>query len=136
MIKSIIITALLISSIYAQDYKVIYNLTTSKESTIEKSILNGIPVLKKHYKSQGDNLHVAIIISAGSYKFFKKDISKYQTKLAVLVKSGVKFEVCSVGMKKRGIKKEDLFDFVKPVFNRTTSLIEWQAKDYSLVNVN
>lgn len=55
--------------------------------------------------------------------------------LKALVKNGVKFEVCSMGMKKRGITKEQLYPFAKPVFNRTASLIEWQNRGYSLIDI-
>jgi len=134
MLKSILMSLLLISSLYATEYKVIYNVTTAKADTVKGSLLKGIPALEKHYKSQGDTLKATIIISSGAYKFFSEG-SEFKNAVERLSNEGVVFEVCSMGMKKRGIKKEDLLPFVTPVFNRTSSLIEWQGKGYSLVNV-
>lgn len=136
MLKSIIITLLLMTSMYAKDYKVVYNLTTEKEANFEKAILKGVPDLQEHYKSQGDSLAVAVVISGGSYKFFEKKISHSKEALESLVKRGVKFEVCSVGMKKRDISKDAMFPFVKLAFNKTAALIEWQGRGYSLIDVN
>lgn len=132
----LIISLLLVSSVYAVDYKVVYNLTTSKEKSFESAILKGIVDLQKHYKSQGDTLAVAVVISGGSYNFFKKDTSRFAQDLEVLAKSGVKFEVCSVGMQKRKIPKDAMFAFVKLAFNKTAALIEWQARGYSLIDIN
>jgi len=136
MKKLLLILMILISSLYAQEYKAIYNLTSSKLTAYESSLLRGIPNLSEHYKANGDSLKVVVIISGGAYKFFRNDVnSELNTELLALVQSGVKFEVCSVGMKKRGLTKEQLYSFVTPVFNRTASLIEWQSKGYSLVNI-
>lgn len=136
MLKSILIALLFISSVYAKDYKVVYNLTTEKEANFEKAILKGIPDLQEHYKAQGDTLAVAIVISGGSYKFFEKKISHSKEALESLIKRDVKFEVCSVGMKKRNIAEDAMFPFVKLAFNKTAALIEWQGRGYSLINVN
>jgi len=136
MKKTLLILIVLASSIYAREYKVIYNVTTSNEITVEKSLLNSIAVLKEHYKTQGDSLDAVVIISGGSYRYFRQDIkNNLYPKIVTLVESGVKFEVCSMGMKKRDITKVMLYPFVTPVFNRTASLIEWQSRGYSLVNV-
>lgn len=135
MIKLILTSLLFITSVYATDYKVVYNLTTPKETNFEKAILKGIVDLQNHYESRGDTLSVAVVISGGSYQFFEKKVSHSKEALEALVKRGVKFEVCSVGMSKRKIPKDAMFPFVKLAFNKTAALIEWQERDYSLINV-
>lgn len=146
--KKILLMFLLSISIYAAQYRVIYNLQSGDEGKVTSSIIKGIPQLQEHYKSQGDNLKVVIIISNKSYKFFIKELKnssdivldamlqeRVATKIQKLAQSGVRFEICSMGMKKHNIAKEILYDYVHPAFNRTASLIKWQNKGYSIVDV-
>ncbi|MDD2790116.1 MAG: DsrE family protein [Sulfurimonas sp.] len=135
MFKTTLLVLLLLSSLDAKEYRVLYNLTTDKEKNFEAAILQGIPNLKKYYASQGDTLVVAVVISGGSYGFFKKENTKDREALESLEKSGAKFEVCSVGMAKRKIPADAMFPFVKLAFNKTAALIEWQSRGYALIDV-
>ena len=137
-------------SAFATEYKVIYNLQTGSEKKFTGAILEGIPKLKEHYESQGDTLDVVVIISNKAYKFFIKDlenssdidmdgVKEMQHRVAIKIQKlsleSVRFEICSVGMTKHAITEEILYGYVHPAFNRTASLIEWQGKGYSLIDV-
>ena len=138
--KKIILLLLLTLSVFATEYKVIYNLQTGKDKKFNTAILKGIPALQAHYKAEGDSLKVVVIISNKSYKYFMKNeqlISqdKFRLPLKMLAQSGVRFEMCSVGMKKNKIKKEILYKYVHPVFNRTASLIGWQNRGFAVIDI-
>lgn len=149
--KSILLMLTLITLSLATEYKALFNLTSADEKTLSKSIVKNITALDQHYRSQGDSFKAVVIISGGAYKFFVKDLdnSPYARETAIkatqlklrpvlksLVQKGVVFEMCSMGMKKHSIDKKVLYPFVTPVFNRSASLIEWQSRGYSLINVN
>jgi len=146
--KNILLLLLLSISVYATEYKVIYNLQSGDEALVNKSIIQGIPQLQKHYTSQGNSLKVVVIISNKAYKFFIKELhnrsdvkvtaalqSRIATKMKKIQESGVRFEICSMGMKKHKIDTKILYNYVHPAFNRTASLIEWQNKGYAIVDV-
>lgn len=149
--KSILLILTLITAGFASEYKAIFNLTSAEEKTVSKSVLENISALDKHYQAQGDSFKAVVIISGGAYKYFIEDIDnspyaketgikasqiKLRPVLESLVKKGVVFEMCGMGMKKHSIDKKVIYPFVKPVFNRSASLIEWQSRGYSLIIVN
>lgn len=148
--KLFLVLVSLITAMYAAEYKAIFNLTSSDNEVLNKSLINNINNLTQHYKIQGDSLKVVVIISGGAYKYFIQDIehspykndkemtalqNEFKDKLSKLSKTGVVFEMCGIGMKKHDIDKDVLYPFVEPVFSRTSSLIYWQFKGYSLVEV-
>jgi intracellular sulfur oxidation DsrE/DsrF family protein len=134
-----IITLLLLSVtlIMANEYKVVFNLTSGDEKSINSHLIKNIEALKKHYKSQGDTLKVAVVISGDSYKYFRNDVvTSLDTKLQSLANRGVEFQVCSIGLKKHSIKISSLDQYVKPAFNRTAALIEYQNTGYAYIKIN
>jgi len=148
--KVFLVFMTLITSVFATEYKAIFNLTSSDKEVLNTSLIDNINNLKQHYKSQGDDLKVVVIISGGAYKFFIEDIEnssykneknisalqkEFREKLQALADQGVVFEMCGMGMKKHAINKKVLYPYVTPVFNRTSSLIHWQNKGFALINV-
>ena len=148
--KVFLVLLSLITAIYAAEYKAIFNLTSADKETIQKSLIDNISNLSKHYNQQGDSLDAVVIISGGAYKFFIQDIEnspykndkeilalqkEFKDQLQTLSDKGVIFEMCGMGMRKHDIDKEVLYPYVKPVFSRTSSLIYWQFKGYSLIEV-
>jgi uncharacterized protein len=131
--------------------KVVYNLTTSDVSTFEKKILKGIVANKTHYESTLDELDVAVVIHGGAYRFFVKDLNKTVYKddaklqkvyaeLKKRIKSmaetyDVEFLMCGVGMKKNGLTKKTVVDFVEVVPNASIGLIDKQNEGYAYIGV-
>jgi uncharacterized protein len=131
--------------------KVVYNLTTSDVSTFEKKILKGIVANKTHYESTLDELDVAVVIHGGAYRFFVKDLDKTVYKddaklqkvyaeLKKRIKSmaetyDVEFLMCGVGMKKNGLTKKTVVDFVEVVPNASIGLIDKQNEGYAYIGV-
>ena len=134
-----ILTLLLLSAtlVMAAQYKVVFNLTSGDETTINKSLIKNIALLQAHYKKQGDSLEVAVVISGGAYKYFRNDkVTSIDAKLQSLASHDTEFQVCSMGLKKRAIKVSSLDSYVKPAFNRTAALIEYQNRGFAIIDAN
>ncbi|RUM47284.1 MAG: hypothetical protein DSY47_07025, partial [Hydrogenothermus sp.] len=114
-------------------------------------LINGIANNIQYYQNKLEDLKVVIVAHGNSYKFFLKDLSNtmYKNDKEVIKKQkllyqrlknlvefyGVKIEICEVGMKARGLKKENLYEFVKPIYTALTGLVEWQNKGYAYMIV-
>ena len=151
MKKTFITLIALTTLLFSAEHKVVFDLTSSDFTKIEKSLIGNINLLNTHYSQNGDTFKVAVVISGGAYRYFTDnvDASVYKNdtqlkniqialkeKLASLASQGVRFDVCSVGMKKRNIKQENMYTFVKPAFNKTEALISWQNRGYAYVPIN
>jgi len=144
MKKIILICITIVGLLKADDdtLKLVLDLTTSDVIKFERTILKGISKNKANYESRFKELEVAVIIHGGAYKFFIKDLKSSQYKddkkllklskeFATRIKSlhdtyDVKFLMCKAGMDSRGIKKEDLFEFVELTPNAMMGLIDTQ----------
>lgn len=148
----VIISFLLIPFIiYANEVKkVVIDLRTGDLKTFE-DVINGIANNIQYYQNKLEDLKVIIVAHGNSYKFFLKDLSStiYKNDKEIVKKQkllyqrlknlvefyGVKIEICEVGMKTRGLKKENLYEFVKPIYTALTGLVEWQNKGYAYMIV-
>jgi len=133
MKKLLIITLLTLASLQAKEYKVVFDLTTSSATSVENRVLHNINGLQHYYAKTGDTLKAAVVISGGAYAFFENDSSIRD--IAVEISKVAKVEVCSVGLRKRKIKKSDMLPFVTPAFNKTEALIRYQNEGYAYVPV-
>jgi len=132
--KKILLSALLtLTALSAKEYKVVFDLTTFSATTVENRILHNINGIRHYYAKTGDTLKAAVVISGGAYEFFENDSSIKN--IAMDISKVAKVEVCSVGMKKRNIKKSDMLPFVIPAFNKTEALIRYQNEGYAYVPV-
>ena len=150
MKKTILLLLLCAPFIFAQEYKVVFDLTTGSESVLKKSLIDNVKNLRKYYNDKGDTLKVAVVISGNSYKFFIKDLEnspyskesalrdtfEQRSKMLNHFSKTAKFEICSAGMKKREIKKEMLYPFVHPAFNKSEALIRYQNDGYAYLLIS
>ncbi len=152
--KKIILTLLLtLGILYAQENsaKVVYDLTTTDLNNFELRILSATVANKAHYESTLRELDVTVVIHGGAYKFFLKEPanSKFKGDKALLATSqalgkriktladtyDVEFLVCGVGLRKHGLEKKDIYDFVKIIPTSTIGLIDKQNEGYAYVPV-
>ena len=132
--KKLLFTALLIVTVLnATEYKAVFDLTTSSPTTVENRILHNINGLRHYYAKTGDTFKAAVVISGGAYAYFKNNSEIKE--IAIDISKVAKVEVCSVGMKKRSIKKSDMLPFVVPAFNKTEALIRYQNQGYAYIPV-
>lgn len=150
-----IIYSLLISMtiLYSQESsaKIVYDLTSSNLSNFELRILKATVSNKAYYESSFRELDVIVIIHGGAYKFFIKEPQnskfKEDTALIKTYKSlakrieilsntyNVNFLICERGLEKHGLKKQDIYPFVKIIPNATIGLIDTQNENYAYVPV-
>jgi len=143
-----------ITILLAQDKtaQVVYDLTTNNMEVFERKILKAIVANKAHYEASLTELDVVVVIHGDAYKFFLKNplksiykedkvlIEKYKN-LAKRVSSmvdnyDVEFLMCGAGMKKRELKKSDIYKFVTIIPNSTIGLIDKQNEGYAYIPVN
>lgn len=131
--------------------KVVIDLTTSDVESFQQKILKGIVAHKTHYESVLEELDVAVIIHGGAYKYFVKDLNasiyKDDAKLQKIHQDlkkrirtlfdtyDVNFLMCASGMKKHGLDKSKILDFVKTVPNAAVGLIDKQNDGYAYLPV-
>ncbi len=133
MKKVLVSLFLMMSTVYATEYKVVFDLRSGSADVIQKQVINNIKAIRKHYAKSGDTLSVAVVLSGGSYPFFKKS-TKEKHEADVLSKLST-IEVCSMGLKKRKIAISEMRSFVIPAFNRTEALIRYQNRGYAYILV-
>lgn len=131
--------------------KVVFDLTSGDLKTFERKVLSGIANFKSHYESKFQELEVAVVIHGGAYKFFVKDPSispfsgdkllikehkQLKSRLASLADMyDVEFLMCDYKRKKLGMKKENLYEFVKLVPNSTIGLIDKQNEGFAYIPI-
>jgi intracellular sulfur oxidation DsrE/DsrF family protein len=137
--KKVVLTLLfLVISVFSAEHKVVFSLTTSKENVLQKRLLDQIQLLENYYKKHGDTFKVAVVIYGGAYDFFLKSAHPtLKNKLKSLhQKHNISFDMCGMGMKKRGIENSMIYKFVNPAFNKNVALIKWQNKGYAYIEVD
>ena len=139
------------NSTQEQTIKVVYDLTTNNLKNFERKILKAIVANKAHYETSLKELEVTVVIHGGAYKFFlinpkdsiyykESNLIKTHNDLAKRIKSmvenyEVEFLICEIGMKKRKIKKSDIYPFVKIIPNSMIGLIDKQNEGYAYLPV-
>jgi len=154
MKKFLLLLLSTITILLAQDKtaQVVYDLTTNNMETFERKILKAIVANKAHYEASLSELDVVVVIHGDAYKFFTKNplksiykedkllIESYKA-LSKRIKSmvenyDVEFLMCGAGMKKRELKKSDIYKFVTIIPNSTIGLIDKQNEGYAYIPVN
>jgi intracellular sulfur oxidation DsrE/DsrF family protein len=123
----------------SNEIKVVYDLKTGDLKTLERTLVSGVMKNSVHYQNQLKELEVIVVIHGESYRFFQKNnkMKDLGKKLKGLHESyGVEFEICKVGMKKRGIAAESLYPFVNVVPNASLALIDAQHEGYAYLPVH
>ncbi len=118
--------------------KVVYDLTTGDQKTLEFRLISGLVQNKTAFADQLDELEAAVIIHGDSYKFFVKNAENAELgkRLRSLAETyGVTFLMCDVGRKKRQIPLETLYDFVKITPSASFGLINLQNDGYAYLPI-
>ena len=152
-IKAVVVTCLLgASTIYADEAKAVYDVTSGDSVKIEKKMIKNIKNVSLHYKGQNKELKIIVVISGDAYKYFISDLSdspyskdksaiEMQPKFISEFKElnehyNVTFKMCSAGMKARGIKPKTVYKFVQTDAIKNIYLIDAQNDGYAYVPVH
>jgi len=139
--------------LYAQEdsAKIVYDLTTKNLNNFELRILKATVANKAYYESTLRELDITVVIHGGAYKFFIKDpgnskfkddnalVSTHKAlakRIEILANTyDVQFLVCGAGVRKHGLGKKDIYDFVKIIPNSTIGLTDKQNEGYAYIPV-
>jgi intracellular sulfur oxidation DsrE/DsrF family protein len=128
--------------------RVVMDLVTADAERFERIVLKGTEAHTTYYGNQLLEYEAVFVIHGGAYKFFLKDLkgTPYEKeafakrhealakRLEALVENyNVTFEVCSAGLRSRGLPQDKLYPFVKPVFSSASALIDWQDRGHAYV---
>jgi len=137
---------LLSSAVSAEEHssekKVVYDLKSGDVQTLETYLISSIVRNSTYYHDHLEELHVKVVIHGESYGFFQKNQSDQKhIEIGKRFRSlsenyDVEFEVCEVGIKKRKISPESLYDFVKIAPSAAIALINAQNEGYAYLPVH
>jgi len=141
-----------LTSINADELKVVYDLSTRDVNKIERQFLDSLVAISKYYSSEKKSLKAIVVISGRSYKYFIDDLKDspysndedalgiqayFQLRFKALHDVyGVTFQMCSSGMKARGIKHDTLYDFIEAEKMKSVYLIDAQNNGYAYMPIH
>lgn len=153
MTNAVLALILALGILQAEDKpaKAVYDLTTRDTQVFKTRFFGGIVSTSEHYAADLRDFKAAVMIHGGAYRFFLKDPSKSKwkkdrelaasrediSKILTTLKEtyGVEFMVCGAGLKKHGIDKKDVQDFVKIIPNAVIGLVDKQGEGYAYIPV-
>lgn len=151
-IKYLLITLVLASaSVFAEERKAVFDLTTGDPERIEQRIVESIKGMHDYYQSRDIEFKAVVVISGKAYKYFVGDLAnspykddrelaeiqkKLQPALAELHdRYGVRFDMCGTGMKARGIDASAVYPYVNTDKSKYVYLIDWQNAGYAYIPI-
>jgi len=151
MRKLYISVLILTGFMYANDAKVVYDLTTGDQGKIEKHLIKGLNATSEYYRDHNRTFKAIVVISGNAYRYFVDDLvhspyanekqtaavqKSFKTAFAALHKYGVVFEMCSNGMKKRKISKKMVYHYVQTDKIKNVYLIDAQNDGYAYLPIH
>ncbi|WP_293443037.1 DsrE family protein [Persephonella sp.] len=127
--------------------KVVIDFRSGDINRFENYILKGLAQNIQHYRDELKDLKVVVVVHGNGYRFFIKNLERspyrednvlrkkqkeLKERLENLVKFyNIRFEVCSLGLKAKGISEDNIYPFVKPVFSALKGIVHWQNEGYA-----
>lgn len=135
----------------ADERKVIIDLRSDSTSRIEARLIGDLRDMRAHYAAEGHELTAVVVISGKAYKFFVEDLdeSPYKNEAGLaeinqglvplmqelVSEHDVDFQMCTVGMRDRGITKDALYSFVKAEKSQPILMIDHQNDGYAYLPI-
>jgi intracellular sulfur oxidation DsrE/DsrF family protein len=130
-IPSIIICLLAITIVNAQDYKVVFDMT-SKDSVNQQALIRQIGYIKETNASA----NLEVVIYGEGLGLILKDRSPLQTSIARLIETDhVSFKVCAATMKRNNIDKAQLIPGVEIVPDGIYEIVTKQKEGWGYIKV-
>jgi intracellular sulfur oxidation DsrE/DsrF family protein len=142
---------LLAMNAQADERKVIIDLRSDSTSRIEARLIGDLKDMRAHYAAEGHEFKAVVVISGRAYKFFVEDLEASPFKdeeglpeinegLVPLMQElvddyGVDFQMCTVGMRDRGIKKDALYPFVNAEKSQPILMVDYQNAGYAYLPI-
>jgi intracellular sulfur oxidation DsrE/DsrF family protein len=130
-ISSIIICLLAITFVNAQDYKVVFDMT-SKDSVNQQALIRQLDYIKETNASS----KLEVVIYGEGLGLILKDRSPLQSSITKLINSDhVSFKVCGATMKRNNIDKSQLIPGVEVVPDGIYEIITRQKEGWGYIKV-
>lgn len=113
----------------AKQHKVLFEFTSEGEKA-QTAVLTNIENLRK---SLGEQTKVTLVAHGAGIALLQRTNSENMERMKKLADSGVTFAACENTMKKKNIRKEDLFPFVTTVDSGVAEVVRKQEAGWSYV---
>ena len=134
MYKLILLPVVLIvflGEAYANDYNVVFDITSSDKKDWQ-SLLNNLENVKK---SVGSASQLEVVVHGGALGILLKKTGFQVERMRKIAASGVEFLACENTMKRKGAKKSDLRGFAGTVPAGLVEIIDKQAKGWAYLKI-
>lgn len=134
MFKLILLPVALMAFIggaYANDYKVVFDITSGDKRDWE-TLLNNLENVKK---SVGASSQLEVVVHGGALGILLKKTGFQAGRMDKIAKSGVRFLACENTMKRKGASKSDLVHFAGMVPAGLVEIIDKQTKGWSYLKI-
>jgi len=142
---------LIVTNVRADERKVIIDLRSDSTSRIEARLIGDLKDMQAHYEAEGHEFKAVVVISGQAYKFFvenldaspfkdEEGLSEVNRKFVPLMQElvndyHVDFQMCTVGMRDRGIEKSSLYPFVNAEKSQPILMVDYQNAGYAYLPI-
>lgn len=116
---------------HASDYKVVFELTSDNPKHWE-TLLNNLENVKKDL---GPKTQMQVVVHGNGMGFLVKRIEFQQRRITKIANEGVLFLACENTLRRRGIKREELYDFAKTVPAGLGEIIRKQKEGWAYIRI-
>lgn len=116
---------------YANDYKVVFDITSSDKKDWQ-TLLNNLENVKK---SLGNASQMEVVIHGGALGILLKKTAFQSKRMQAIAKSGVHFLACENTMRRKGVTQPELVGFAGTVPAGLVEIIDKQAKGWAYLKI-
>ncbi len=143
--KKILLSLLIFSFAFSQEYKAVFDCSSSNE----RFVLNRLFLIErtaKDFKEDGLKYKFEITMHSGCVVFLKKSLKDFPNSKRIIIQDiqnqleilkefyHVKIKACNIALSRYKLKRKDIVDFVEVVKNSWQELIVLQNKGYALID--
>lgn len=124
---------LLLSSIvtHASEHKIVFELTSEDKKTWE-TLLNNLENVRKEL---GPKTKMEVVAHGNGIGFLLKKSDFQKGRMQMLTKEGVKFLGCENTMKRKKIRRDELYDFTRTVPAGIAEIIRKQKEGWVYIKI-
>jgi intracellular sulfur oxidation DsrE/DsrF family protein len=128
---SLIAMLLVASMAHASDYKIVFELTSDDKKNWA-ALLNNIENVRREL---GPKTEVEVVSHGGGISFLLKKSDFQKDRMQKLAKEGIKFLGCENTMKRKKIKRDELYDFTGTVPAGLAEIIRKQKEGWAYIKI-
>lgn len=131
--KLSLIVMFLVASVvtYASEYKVVFELTSDDKKNWE-TLLNNLENVRREL---GTKTEMEVVAHGDGIHFLLKKADFQKDRMLKLTKEGIKFLGCENTMKRKKLKREELYDFAGTVPAGLAEIIRKQKEGWAYIKI-